>query len=69
MLITYSGLKAKPRPKKCKKARYAIINISKKYLSNVIREFEKLPYEGYERKRPKHEPTDSYFYLAIHIAK
>ena len=28
--------------------------------------FEKLPYE---KKRPKHELTDSYIYLAKHIAK
>ena len=46
-----------------KKARYAILNISKKDLSKIIREFEKLSYEIYEKKRPKYEPTDSYFYL------
>ena len=34
-------------------------NVSKKDLSNVIRDFEKLPYESYERKWPKHEFTDS----------
>ena len=28
-----------------------------------------MPYKGYVRKRPKHEPTQSYFYLAIHSAK
>ena len=38
-------------------------------LSNIIREFEKLTYKSYERRRPKHEPTDSYFYLAIQISK
>ena len=52
------------RPKKCKKGRYAIINASKKYLSKIIRDFEKLPYKSYERRRTRHEPTDSYFYLA-----
>ena len=31
----------------------------------IIREFEKLPYE---KKRPKHEPTESYFHLAREIA-
>ena len=48
---------------KYKKARYSIRNVSKKDLSKIIREFEKLPYESYERKRPKNEPADSYFYL------
>ena len=64
-LITSLSLKAKTNPNKYKKSRYAIGNVSKKYLSEIIREFEKLSYENYERKRPKHEPTDSYFYLAI----
>ena len=35
----------------------------------IIKEFEKLPFESYEKKRPKNEPTDSYFYLARHLAK
>ena len=35
----------------------------------MIREFDKLLYESYDKKKPKHEPTDSYFYLAIHLAK
>ena len=34
----------------------------------IIREFEKLLYEIYEKYRPKHWPTGSYFYLARHIA-
>ena len=44
-LITSLGLKAKVRPHKCKKARYAIVNVSKKELSNIIRDFEKLTYK------------------------
>ena len=60
-LIASLGRKFKTRPKKYKKVRYAIKNFSKKDLSKIIREFEKLPYESYEKKRPKHEPTDSYF--------
>ena len=68
-LITYLGLKAKASPNKYKKARCTIGNVSKKYLSKVIRKFEKLPYEIYERKRPKHEPTESSFYLARQLAK
>ena len=68
-MITSLGLKANVRPDKYKKARYVIINVSMKDLSNIIREFETLPYKGYDKKRPKHEPTDSYFYLARHLAK
>ena len=68
-LITSLGLKAKVRPHKYKKARYAIGNVSKKYLSNIIKEFEKLPYESYEKKRPKYEYTDSYFYPERHLSK
>ena len=40
-----------------------------KDISNIIKEFEKLPYKGYVRKRPKHEPTNNYFYLARHLSK
>ena len=40
-----------------------------KYMFNIIKKFKKLPYELYVRKRPKHEPTDSYFYLERHISK
>ena len=58
MLITSLGLKGKVRPHNYKKARYAIGNFSKKDPSNIIREFEKLPYESYEKKTPKHEPTN-----------
>ena len=63
------GLKAKARPKKYKKARYAIRYVSKKDLSSIIREFDKLPYKSYDRRRPKHEPTGSYFYLARKLVK
>ena len=68
-LITSLGLKAKARPKQYKNTRYAILNFSKKDLSKIITEFEKLPYEVYERNRSKHEPTDSYIYLSRHLAK
>ena len=60
-LIVSLGFKDKVRPHKCKKARCAIRNVSKKDLLKIIREFKKLPYESYEKKRPKHEPSDSYF--------
>ena len=36
-LITSLGLKSKASPNKYKKARYAIVNFSKKDLSNIIR--------------------------------
>ena len=64
-MITSLGLKAKTSPNKYKKVRYAIGNVSTKYLSKIIREFEKLPYKIYEMRRPKHEPNGIYFYLAI----
>ena len=68
-MITSLGLEAKSGTKKLKKARYAIINISKKYLSRIIKDCKKLPYKSYERSRPKHKLTESYFYLSIHILK
>ena len=68
-LITSLGIKAKLRPHKYKNARYAIKIFSEKELSKIITEFEKLPYESYEKKGPKHDPIDSYFYLARHIVK
>ena len=54
---------------KCKKARYAIGNVSKKDLSKIIKEFEKIEKIPYEKKRPQHEPTDRYFHLARQLAK
>ena len=68
-MITSLGLKAKVRPKKCKKAGYAIINFSKNKLSKINREFYKLPYKSYERRMPKHEPAYVYFYLERQLAK
>ena len=67
--MTSLGLKAKLGPKKYKKSRHAIVNVSKKELSNIIREFVKVPYRSYDKKRPKNEPTYSYFYLARQLAK
>ena len=40
-----------------------------KDLIRIIKEFENLPYKSYVLKRPKHETTDSYFYLARQLAK
>ena len=50
-------------------ARYAIVNVSIKDLSKIIRDFERLPNKCYERRRPKHDTTDGYFYLARQIPK
>ena len=69
VLITSLGIKSKASPKKYKKASYAIGNFSKKELSKIIRDFDKLPYESYEKKRPKHDPTDGYFCLERQLAK
>ena len=38
-------------------------------LSKIIREFEKSPYNIYENNRTKHEPTNSYFYLARYLVE
>ena len=62
------GVNTIVRSKKKKNSRYAITNVSMKDLSKIIKEFEKLPYEGFVWKRFKHEPTGSYFYLSIQIA-
>ena len=35
----------------------------------IIKDFEKLEKLPYEKKRPKHEPTDSSFHLARKLAK
>ena len=68
-LITSMGLKAKARTKNCKKERYAISNASNKDLKKIIRKFDKLTYKNYEKRRPKYEPTNSYFYSTRHLAK
>ena len=39
-LIFYLGIKANVGPNKCKKSRYAILNVSMKDLSNILRDFK-----------------------------
>ena len=68
-LINSLGFKTKERSPKYKKVRYVIGNFSKKDLSKIIKEFEKIEKVPYEKKRPKHEPTDSYSHLARHLSK
>ena len=63
------GFRTKARSQKYKKARYGIKNDSKKELSRIIKDFEKIKKQPSEKKRPKHEPTPSYFHLARQLAK
>ena len=67
MLITSLCLNTIIRSKKNKKERYDINNVSLKDIYKIIKEFKNFSYEGYVRKRSKHEPTDIYFYLSRHI--
>ena len=68
-MVTALALNTKVRPTKYNTAKYAIGNFSKKDILKIIREFEKFEKLPYEKKRPKHEPTESYFHLAREIAK
>ena len=54
---------------KYKKARYAVVNVSKKDLSKIIKDFEKIGKLTYEKRIPKHEPTSSYYHLVRCIAE
>ena len=67
-LINSLSFNAKTSRNKYKKSRNDIVNVSKKYLLKIIREFEKLPYDIYEKKSPKYEPSDSYFYPERQLA-
>ena len=67
--ITSLGFNTKERSQKYKKARYAIVNISMKDLSNIIKEFEKIVKVTYVRRIPKYEPTSSYHNLVGCIAE
>ena len=68
-LVTSLGFNTKVRSQKYKKVRYAIGNVSEKDLLRIIKEFEKIEKLPYEKKRPKHEPTDRYFHLARQLTK
>ena len=58
-LITSLGFETKVTSQKYKKTGYAIGNVSKKDLSKIIREFEIFEKLTSEKKRSKHDPTDS----------
>ena len=62
-LVTALTFKTKVRQQKYKKARYDIVNVSKKDLSKIIKEFEKIGKVPYVKRIPKYEPTSSYFHL------
>ena len=62
-LVTDLAFKTKVRSQKYKKARYAIVNVSMKDLSNIIKEFEKIVKLPYVKRIPKYEPTSSYYHL------
>ena len=66
-LMTSLGFKTKAKSQKYKNTGYAIRNVSKTDLSKIIKEFEKIEKLPYEKKRPKHESTDSYFHLSIQL--
>ena len=68
-MVTSTGFNNKLRFTKYIKARYVIGNVSEKDLSKIIKEFEKIGKLPYEKKRPKHEPTDSYFHIARQLEK
>ena len=66
-LITSLGFKTNARSHRYKKERYVIKNVIKKDLSKIIKEFDKFEKLPYERKRPKHESTDKYFFPTIQL--
>ena len=68
-MVASLDFKTKVRSQNYKKARYAIGNVSEKEPLKNIKEFEKIGKLPYDRKRPKHEPTHSYFHLARQLAK
>ena len=62
-LVTDLAFKTKLSSQKYKKASYAIGDVSEKDLPDIIKKFEKIGKLPYEKKRPKHEPTPSYFHI------
>ena len=64
-----AGFQDQSKVEKIKKEGYATGNVSNNELSKIIKEFEKIDKLPYEKKRPKHEPTDNYFYLEKQLVK
>ena len=62
-MITSLSFKAKVRPQKYKKARYAIVNVRKKDLLKIIKEFEKIENYLMRRRGPNMSlPTATFVY-------
>ena len=68
-LVNALDLKTKVGSQKYKKASYAIVNVSEKDLSKIVKEFEKIGKVTYVKRIPKHEPNSSYFHLVRCITK
>ena len=68
-LVTALDFKNKVSSQKYKKERYAIGNFSKKDLSKIIKDFEKIETLPYKKRIPTHDPTPSYFHLVRQLAK
>ena len=47
----------------------AIVNVSEKDLSKIIKDFEKIETLPYKKRIPKHDPTPSYFHIVRQLAK
>ena len=58
-LVTALSFKTKVRLSIYKKARYAIVNVSEKDFSKIIKEFEKIGKLPYEKSIPKHSAEKS----------
>ena len=69
VLVTALALKTKVRSQKYKKERHAIVNVSMKYLSSIIKDFEKNVKVPYVKRIPKHDPTSRYYHLVGCIAE
>ena len=68
-LVTALYFKTKVSSQKYKKARYTIGNFSEKDPYRIIRDFDKIDKLPYDNKRPKNDPTGSYFHLEIQLSK
>ena len=68
-MVTVLALKTKVRSPKYKNSRYAIVNVSEKDLSEIIKEFEKIWKIPYDKRIPKHNPTPSHFHIVRQLAK
>ena len=62
-MVNALSLKTKARSKEYKKARYAIVNVRMKDLSNIIKKIENIVKVPYVKRTPKHEPTSRYYHL------